>query len=225
MAPIDERAEPFPRAVKRDIECWHPNVLERISLPVGDSAVPCRFLEVLDERRSIRQIKEASQERIASLLWHAVRTRETGIRSDGLLWQRRASPSAGGLHPIDLLLLPPSLARVERYNPVLHAIEILGDVDASAIERGRDRLRSLIPEAAGTCIVVVADLARTEAVYESAISLAWRDAGALLATLQLTATALSLGFCCLGLLGHEVVASLGGPSTLFAVGAAVVGER
>lgn len=59
----------------------------------------------------------------------------------------------------------------------------------------------------------------------NADSLSWRNAGALLATMQLAAGGLGLGFCPLGLLGEEVAASLF-PSSgrLVAVGTCLVGR-
>jgi hypothetical protein len=118
--------------------------------------------------------------------------------------------------------VPPGEERLARYDPILHAVDFLANTDG--LVRGRDRLRAAAPDADGTFLVLVADVSRTDAAYESAVSLVWRDAGALLATLHLTATAMALGFCFLGLLGHDIVASISDAPTLLAVGAAVVGE-
>jgi len=84
--------------------------------------------------------------------------------------------------------------------------------------------RAAVPEAGGAHLVLAAALSRTDAAYEHPESLVWRDAGSLLAVLHLTATALDLGFCILGPLGHDIVMGLRGPPTLIAVGTAAVGE-
>lgn len=222
MVRIDDD-EPAPRNVLRDLERWHPTKIATSALRVGEP-LEKSFLDVIDDRRSIRRLRPPSIERLATLLWHGARTRETGTRPDGLPWQHRASPSAGGLHPIELFILPSIEGSLLRYDSIVHALDLVGEVDSAQLEHGRSRLRSVLEEAQGTYLILVADVTRTEAVYEHAESLVWRDAGALLATLQLTATAMGLGFCLIGLLGSEVVASLSGPPTLRAVGAAVVGE-
>ena len=54
----------------------------------------------------------------------------------------------------------------------------------------------------GTVIWFVADLARTGARYKNPESLAWRDSGALLATIGLVAEGMRLNCCGLGL--HEI---------------------
>jgi SagB-type dehydrogenase family enzyme len=222
LGPIDE--EPSPRSSVQQLERWRPRAIARARLEIG-APLAKSFAEVIDDRRSIRQLKPPSVERLARLLWHGARTRETAVRSDGLLWQHRASPSAGGLHPIELFIVPASEATLLRYDPILHCLETLDSVDIGRLETARARLRAVADGAEATYLVLAADFARTEAVYHRAESLVWRDAGAMLATLHLTATAIELGFCMLGVHGNEVVGSvIGSPATLRAVGVAILGE-
>jgi SagB-type dehydrogenase family enzyme len=219
---IDE--EPSPRATVQSLEQWSPRSIERVPLGIG---VPLAksFADVIDERGSIRQLKPPSIERLATLLWHGARTRETAMRSDGLLWQHRASPSAGGLHPIELLIVPAIEATLLRYDPIVHCLDTLDNVDVGRLEAARTQLRAVVDGAEATYLVLAADFARTEAVYDHAKSLVWRDAGAMLVTLHLTATAMELGVCLLGVLGNDVVASVLGSPKLCAVGVAMVGEH
>lgn len=222
MGRTDE--EPSPRSSVQQIDQWRPRSSARVPLPIG-VPVEKSFVDVIDERRSIRHLVPPAIDRLATLLWHAARTRGTAIRSDGLPWQHRAAPSAGGLHPIELFVVPAVDTELLRYDPIVHALDKIDDIDHARLEGGRARLVAAVDGAAGTCVVLAADFSRTEQVYEHAESLVWRDAGALLATLQLTATAMDLGFCLLGLLGDDVIASMLGPPTLRGVGAAIVGER
>jgi nitroreductase len=104
-----------------------------------------------------------------------------------------------------------------------HALEVLADVDQAKLTEARVKLMSLIPVALGDFIVMLADGSKTDAVYEHSRSLVWRDAGCLLATLQLVAVALGLGMCPLGLLGHELATALRVPTNVFSVGTTVVG--
>lgn len=222
MGPTDE--EPSPREVAQPLEQWIPSSSERLPLAVG-VPIAKAFVDVIDGRGSIRQLKPPSIERLATLLWHGARTRETAIRSDGMLWQHRAAPSAGGLHPIELLIVPANKATLLRYDPIVHCLDILDNIDVGRLEAATIKLRAVVDWAEATYVVLAADFSRTEAVYDHAKSLVWRDAGAMLVTLHLTATAMDLGFCLLGILGNDVVASLLGSPTLRAVGVAMVGEH
>ena len=88
----------------------------------------------------------------------------------------------------------------------------------------RARAKEALPGTAGCdLIALICDMAALHAVYEAADSLGWRDAGATLQTLSLTATAAGLGFCPLALLGGEVCDALGMGPRWRSVGVAVVG--
>jgi nitroreductase len=83
----------------------------------------------------------------------------------------------------------------------------------------------LLPDAQSSILVFVADLPRANAIYQRPGSLIWRDAGALLQTISLAATAYRLGSCPLGLLGTEIVDALAlPPERALAVGCAVIGR-
>jgi SagB-type dehydrogenase family enzyme len=161
-------------------------------------------------------------QKLSALLWHAARVRATH-EADGRLREHRASASGGAVHPISLVLFRHHDERALRYDPMRHALEILADVDQAKLTASRLKVGDLVPGAVGDFILMLADGAKTDAVYEHSRSLIWRDAGGLLATLQLVAVALGLGMCPLGLLGLELAAALRVPTTVFAVGTAVVG--
>lgn len=76
----------------------------------------------------------------------------------------------------------------------------------------------------GTAVFLLGDVARVTAVYENSLSLLWRDAGALLQTLFLSATAFRLAFCPLALLGREIAEALGLEGRLIGAGSAVIGR-
>ena len=111
-----------------------------------------------------------------------------------------------------------------RPRPLDAGAEVLRVHDAAPLLALRTRAREALPTSTGCDLVVlVCDTARLHAAYDAAESLGWRDAGAALQTLGLTATAAGLGFCPLALFGGEVRDALTIGPRLLGVGVAVVG--
>ena len=103
----------------------------------------------------------------------------------------------------------------------LQALRVLAREDLEAFLRD---CHTILPEASGTGIVLVGDINRVAALYKRPESLLWRDAGVLLQTLALVATAYRLAFCPLGILGTAVVRALGLPEPTLGVGVALIGR-
>jgi Nitroreductase family len=159
--------------------------------------------------------------------WIAFSTRPRFVlASDTLKRTRRPSPSAGALHPLDVTLVDwRGAPRLMHYDSFLHQLDILGPL------KGLDHLRQLahateeiVSGARGTAVVLLGDVARVGAAYDNPDTLFWRDAGALLQTLFLAATAFRLAFCPLGVLGQQVVQALGLEQQLIAAGVALIGR-
>jgi SagB-type dehydrogenase family enzyme len=178
------------------------------------------FGDVLDRRCTIRELKPITLERFGALLWHAARTRE----KHGGVWEHRAAPSAGGLHPIELVIVGNGDEQAFRYDPTRHVLERLANIDATSLQAACADLRTVVPTANGALILFAADLGRTAASYENAESLVWRDAGCLIAMLQIVGAWLELGCCPLGVLGCNLLQTIGAGSQLIAAGVAIVGE-
>jgi SagB-type dehydrogenase family enzyme len=137
---------------------------------------------------------------------------------------RRPAMSAGALHPFSVLIIPGREDhRLFRYDAVEHCLETLR-TEVATLKVWFEHSAELLPDADGSALILVADIAKQEAVYERAESLAWRDAGALVQTIAMVCTAYHLAFCPLGLLGSEIVATLGAPDRLVAAGTALVGQ-
>jgi hypothetical protein len=85
------------------------------------------------------------------------------------------------------------------------------------------RLKTMFPQAQGDILILVADNTLTASQYENSEPLIWRDAGALMQTLHICATAFRLNFCPAGISGSELIAPYG-ESGLMAAGVAVVGR-
>lgn len=111
------------------------------------------------------------------------------------------------------------------YDPLAHQIEILvfgkGSKDLDELKRVT---AEILPGSCGTAIVFLANIDRVAGVYDNPLTLVWRDAGALLQTMFLAATAFRLAFCPLGILGHQVARALGLERRLTAVGVMLIGR-
>jgi hypothetical protein len=137
----------------------------------------------------------------------------------------RVSPSAGGLHPIEIVCIPDDPADgIQLYDSTRHCFLTL-KVDADAVVRTQKQaLRELVSTSIGTSLLMVGDCAKLEAAYEYWPSLLLRDAGALLTTICLVAEYLGLVACPLGYLGQPLVKLIGFPEPRFrSVGGVVVG--
>jgi hypothetical protein len=177
---------------------------------------------VLEHRRSYRQVTRAPLNEIINALGFAMRPR---FWKDNDLFGRTRRPaiSAGALHPLTALIIPNrDDHRIFRYDAVQHCLELL-QTDTASLKAWLQRPAELLPDADGSIIILVADIAISGAVYERAESLVWRDAGALLQTVAMVCTAYRLAFCPLALLGTEVVATLRAPHRLLAAGSGLIG--
>jgi hypothetical protein len=81
------------------------------------------------------------------------------------------------------------------------------------------------PEARSQMLVFAADAKRCYSFYECAESLFWRDAGAVLQSVFLSAEAFGLGFLPLGFLGQPLLDAIGMADDLVPCGVAVIGLR
>jgi hypothetical protein len=218
------RTEPFP-SFGGVVPRWRPSGGRLVELRPSSSASRATFQEVLEARRSRRNMVPPSLGRIAELLWHGARVRETGTGRFGLAWEHRASASGGGLHPLGVVVAIPGWDELYFYDSLRHELmECVGTRDA--LLALRNRAREVLPECADSAILTLfADRGYAASGYEFSESLIWRDAGCLLATLHMCAEWLGLEFCPLGILGHEVVDALSGDERLVAAGACVCGER
>ena len=217
MPPTD--AEPHPRSELVPLPAWSPRIRESRALRPAGPAPTASFEDVLDRRRSDRAMFALSEARLSELLWHAVRARD--VRGD---WQHRAAASAGGLHPIQVLVFARATRDVVLYEPTHHHALVLDEIDSHLLCAALDQTLFLGEAADATLLLLAAEMNRTASAYENSKSLVWRDAGCLLATLQIVCSWLSIASCPLGVLGEPLLAACGASGQLVATGLLVVGE-
>jgi SagB-type dehydrogenase family enzyme len=208
-----------------------PNLYEPLRWPVGAlTALPPRseplqvdMVALLEQRQSRRSFnRDLTALEMGDFLWLACRSRSSRSGPFGFPQESRPHPSAGGMHPIHVLV-----ARSDdgwmRYDPVEHAlIELPGSRVAATLARKASTL--LVPLNRGVLIALTAEHGRTAAKYEKVASLVWRDAGVVLGYMSVVAEALGLSFCPLGILGEPYVsAAVANDSRVQAAGLAVLG--
>lgn len=136
----------------------------------------------------------------------------------------RPAPSAGGIHPIHLVVHRPDSACLCRYDAFGHS---LCELQTPSVQPAsvRSELCQIVEGEHATLLLMVAEPGRTAAKYADHTSLVWRDAGVLLGVLAVAAEALNLNFVPLGVTGEPWASVLVEQPGLFGVGAAWVGAR
>lgn len=187
---------------------------------------PVDFWSTLNSRRSRRTFGELSSAQLSTLLWNAARTKEVYEEASGFLWQHRAAPSAGGRHPVDILVHAPALGipLFSLYDPLTHQLADLESED-SQIDRLISKVNCILPVQDGVLIWLMAQYNRTSSKYNNPSSLIWRDVGALLATLNLVAEAMGLNFCPLGTTAeHEILDLFPNSNVIVSAGGCLIGS-
>ena len=134
----------------------------------------------------------------------------------------RPHPSAGAMHPIHVVCQRQEGMPWERYDTLRHILAEIPGSESNA-QLAREKSAHILPTAEAVLVGLVAEPGKTEAKYESAQSLIWRDAGVVLGYLSVIAEALKLGFCPLGMTGDVYLAPISATGQLRGVGLALVG--
>lgn len=216
-------ADPKPRA-QGAREAQVLSLVELSPLPPMIDTPSADFLEVLSQRRSTIGGTPALA-RLASLLWHSTQLRDRSFDGRFGQWESRPAPSAGGIHPIRLLVLPLEPRAVAGvYDDAGHALGRCGLDPAQAVSLNRASVISLTGARFGTTLQLFASPDRGAACYENYGTLLWRDAGALIATICFTAEALGLSAVPIGRLGTEIVRAFGLSDGFVGLGGVHVGS-
>jgi hypothetical protein len=165
---------------------------------------PASFASILEEGRARHRMQRAPlRELVNALAWA---TAPRAPREEVVLVDWRGRP------------------RALRYDAPSHRLQLLDVAFPDGLRTFASTCAALLPEAQGTALVLIGHPSHAGAAQEDPRSRAWRDAGALLQTLLLTATAYGLAFCPLGLPGQEVLQAIGMPRDAVATGAALLGR-
>jgi SagB-type dehydrogenase family enzyme len=218
--------DPVPRECEADYKPFHFPIksVRWLPRPNNVSSRPC--LDVLHSRRSIRIFDALTETNLSDLLWFSAKSLNAAKETSGFLWEHRPAPSAGGRHPIYIVVFESSREAIGTflYHSQSHALQEL-EVRVDTTNEFFAKLDSILSPGSGTVLWLVADRQRTLSRYEHGDSLIWRDAGALLGTISIAAEALALNCCAYGITGNSWVAEILPPTRFVGVGGCVVGAR
>lgn len=208
-------------------EPYRYNCGEEITLPkVDDYILDVEFLKVFAGRRSIKRLGGCSLEALSRILFLAVKPYMIGMDEYGVAVYRSAAPSAGGRHPIDVLvgLNKGGEYLLYLYQPLNHSLRTLlipAELQRAFIEDVKSTL--FFSESALLWFSV--QNIRTASKYTDYESLVWRDIGAQLCCIQQASKYVGLDSCPIGYLAEETFSTLFQTNSLMSGGGMIVGKR
>jgi SagB-type dehydrogenase family enzyme len=215
------------RSVDRGYEEWRYATASAMYLcrPGGLPERP-PFYAVVESRSSIPPTASLSELDLSSVLWFTSKSRSSAKPGEPR-WEHRPAPSAGGRHPIDVLVSnwPPGSNKVYHYDPMAHALCALRPQRAGAVQELTSAAEKTTGSRNGVILWHAAQFDRTLSKYEEGETLVWRDAGVLVGMTALVAEALTLACCPIGLTGEPVLSNvLGSGGRVRGVGGCIVGR-
>lgn len=223
MALWMEAGNPRPREIPRRHEPVRWSEGQDADLPDSDPKPTRDAAEILLTRRTRYGFDQLTLVDLSRLLTLSARVQLEVPSQLGFPLSRRPAPSAGGIHPIHLVVHHPDHSRLQRYDAFRHRLrEVYCSVRPAVV---RSELGQVVPGEQATLLLMVAEPGRTAAKYADHVSLVWRDAGALLGVIAVAAEALHLNFAPLGVTGEPWASALVEQSGLVGVGAAWIGAR
>lgn len=201
--------------------------LEKITLPVfAFSKRQKDFLDVFRERRSEKQLGVCTLEELSEILFHAVKPYTISRDDYDMTVYRSASPSAGGRHPIDILVGLPEKEerRLYFYEPLLHSLLRL-DIPIELQREFFDDINQTLLLGDSVLIWFSIQYMRTASKYTDFESLVWRDAGAQLCCLQQVAKYVRLDSCPIGYLAKDTFNRMFHCDSLISGGGMIIGLK
>lgn len=203
-------------------------IVERTFLPQPIELPKTSFSEILSLRRSRREFDSLPPQKLNALLWYSARALEVNPPAHSTRWQHRPAASAGGRHPIDILILTRNDGKtaVHLYQPEPHALATLSIAREPWLENLFSSISEIINAKNSTILWLAAQFDRTLSRYKHGESLVWRDAGVLIATISLVAECLRLNCCAIGITGEPFISQLlSSNRDVVGVGGMLVGQR
>jgi len=198
---------PQPKPTEERVTSFDYPIQHSVKLSRNIDPLPARFDEVITSRKSQRTFSGISLQQLSNILWYTAKVKQTFVQENGYILTHRGTPSAGARHPIDILIINQTLLNSNLphyYNPIAHTLNRL-DLPTQSVDNFIKHIGSIINTTNATIIWFIAHPERTAAKYQNPESLIWRDAGALINSIQLTCTALNIKCCPIGSLGDPYI--------------------
>ncbi|MGV8131396.1 MAG: nitroreductase family protein [Candidatus Pacearchaeota archaeon] len=201
---------PRQRTKVKKIEPYRYHISKILKLPPPKEVSKASFISILKGRRTKYDFDHCSLQDISNILWHSAKVKMVSISPEGNILTSRPSPSAGAIHPIDILVSIPNKLNqrlLYYYNPFKHELGQL-DINCKVLTNFLNHINNNVPLMKRALFWFIGHKNRTNAKYYNSESLIWRDAGALLMTCQLTATWLKLNSVPIGTLAKPFISQL-----------------
>lgn len=184
------------------------------------------FLDVFKKRRSVKRLGGCSLEDLSQVLYHACKPYEISKDDYGMTVFCSASPSAGGRHPIDILvgLLESGGRKLYLYQPLSHSLRQL-TVPEEKQQLFFQDVENTLPFGESILIWFSIQYMKTASKYTDYLSLIWRDAGAQLCCLQQAAKYIGLDACPIGYLAEDSFDGLFNTDVLMSGGGMIIGSK
>ena len=182
------------------------------------------FLEVFSGRRSVKVLGGCGLEALSKILFYAVKPYCIAQDDYGVGVYRSAAPSAGGRHPIDVLVgLPEKNGRhLYLYQPLNHSLRKLAVSEDLEQDFYMD-VEQTLPLGESTLLWFSVQYMRTASKYTDSMSLIWRDVGAQLCCLQQVAKYVGMDSCPIGYLAEESFNQMFHTDKLLSGGGMIIG--
>ncbi len=184
------------------------------------------FLDVMMSRRSSKDFNPLSLKQLSELLYFSNKIYALYEDDFGFISTKRTAPSAGGRHPIDLIISMPKEKEsrtLAYYNPIDHSLNEL-NIYETKLEPFFSEIDNNIPINNACIIWFSIQINKTQAKYENCESLYWKDCGALLYCIQLVSNYIGLKSCPLGSLSINSFQNLFESNQLTSGGGILIGE-
>lgn len=204
---------------------WYEGARE-IRLPKVEKTEGRDFLEVFSGRRSVKKLGACSIEELSKILFYAIKPYSIARDDYDVGVYRSAAPSAGGRHPIDVLVgLPEESGRhLFLYQPLNHSLRRLAVSDELEQEFYKD-VEQTLPFGESTLLWFSVQYMRTASKYTDYMSLVWRDLGAQLCCLQQVAKYVGTDSCPIGYLAEESFNAMFQTKLLVSGGGMIIGDK
>lgn len=184
------------------------------------------FLTILKGRRSVKQLGKCTMEKLSSILYYGAKPFCIGKDDYGVTVYRSAAPSAGGRHPIDILV---GLKEGEErylylYQSLNHLLKRL-DIDKERQRAFFDDVEHTLPMGDSVLLWFSVQYMRTASKYTDYMNLVWRDLGAQLCCLQQVAKYVGTDSCPIGYLAEKTFNAMFQTDLLVSGGGIIIGDK
>lgn len=183
------------------------------------------FLEVYTKRRSVKQLGTCPLNVLSKVLYMAVKPYCIAKDDYGVTVSRSAAPSAGGRHPIDILVgLQEEDRQLYLYQPIGHSLKRLS-VEKELQQNFFKDVGQTLPFGESTLLWFSVQYMRTASKYSNPMSLIWRDVGAQLCCFQQAAKYAGVDSCPIGYLAEETFDKMFESDKLLSGGGLIIGKK